>query len=113
MRTSGFKKKMLSGARLVGTTVFVPVIEELFFRGDLLERFSPSGRGWSMILAIVVSTAFFAVLHDRWIVAAIAGLVFAGLVWRSRNVTDAIVAHAVANGVIALWALTTDAWHIL
>ena len=101
------------GARLVGTTVFVPVIEELFFRGYLLERFSPSGRGWSMILAIVVSTAFFAVLHDRWIVAAIAGLVFAGLVWRSRNVTDAIVAHAVANGVIALWALTTDAWHIL
>jgi membrane protease YdiL (CAAX protease family) len=66
-----------------------------------------------MIAAVVISTALFALLHDRWIVAAIAGLVFAGLAWRSRNITDAILAHGVANGLIALFAFATGAWHIL
>lgn len=100
-------------ARIVGTTVFVPVIEELFFRDYLISRIAPSGRGIMLGVALVVSTAAFAALHDRWIVAAIAGALFAALVWRSRNVTDAIVAHATANGVIALFALITGAWHIL
>lgn len=100
-------------ARIIGTTVFVPVIEELFFRDYLISRIAPSGRGVAMIVAVIISTAAFAALHDRWIVAAIAGLVFAALVWRSRNVTDAILAHATANGVIAIFALATGAWHIL
>ena len=100
-------------ARLLGTTLLVPVIEELFFRDYLLLRLVRSDRIWPMLLAVVVSTVAFAALHDRWILAAIAGLVFAGLTLRSRNVTDAIVAHALANGSIAVWALVTDSWHIL
>jgi hypothetical protein len=100
-------------ARIIGTTLLVPVIEELFFRDYLISRIAPSGRGVAMIVAVAVSTAAFAALHDRWIVAALAGLVFAALVWRSRNVTDAILAHATANGLIAVFALVTGAWQIL
>lgn len=100
-------------ARIIGTTLFVPVIEELFFRDYLMSRIAPAGKGWPMIVAVVVTTALFALLHDRWIVAAIAGLIFAALVWRSRNITDAILAHGAANGLIALYALITGAWHIL
>lgn len=100
-------------ARLLGTTLFVPVIEELFFRDYLLLRLVPSGRTWQLAVAVIVSTVAFAALHDRWILAAIAGLVFVALTLRSRNVTDAILAHALANGSIAIWALTTDSWHIL
>lgn len=99
--------------RILGTTLFVPIIEELFFRDYLISRLSPSRSGWSMLLAVAISTAAFAALHDRWLVAAIAGLIFAAQIWRSRNVTDAILSHGVANGLIALYALTTGAWHIL
>lgn len=100
-------------ARILGTTLFVPIIEELFFRDYLMSRIAPAGKGWPMAAAVVITTALFALLHDRWIVAAIAGLIFAGLVWRSRNITDAILAHGVANGLIALFAFATGAWHIL
>lgn len=100
-------------ARIVGTTLLVPVIEELFFRDYLIGRLAPAGQGMRLLFAVAVSTAAFAALHDRWIVAALAGAVFAGLYGRSRNVTDAILAHGTANGLIAAFALATGAWHIL
>ncbi|MGX9857176.1 exosortase E/protease, VPEID-CTERM system (plasmid) [Limimaricola variabilis] len=92
--------------RLVGTAVLVPVVEELFFRGYLLGRIAPPGavpaRLW---LALAVSTACFAALHDRWIAAALAGLVFAALARRRGALGDAILAHMAANALIALAAL--------
>lgn len=100
-------------ARVVGTTLLVPVIEEVFFRGYLMERLAPSGAGWRAALAVLVSAGLFALLHDRWAEALVAGVVFGALVWRSGNVTDAILSHAVANGSIALWVLATGAWHII
>lgn len=100
-------------ARILGTTLFVPIIEELFFRDYLMSRIAPAGKGVAMIVAVVISTVLFALLHDRWLVAGIAGVIFAALVWRSRNITDAILAHGVANGAIAVWAFATGAWHIL
>lgn len=100
-------------ARVVGTSLLVPVIEELLFRGYLLEKLAPAGKGVRMVCAIVISAGLFAVLHDRWVAAALAGLVFGALVYRSGNVTDAIVSHGAANASIAAWALATGAWHII
>ena len=62
---------------------------------------------------MIVTTALFAALHGRWIEAAIAGLLFAALTLRSRNITDAILAHAVANGLIALYALASGNWAMI
>ncbi|MDD9717143.1 exosortase E/protease, VPEID-CTERM system [Dinoroseobacter sp. PD6] len=100
-------------ARVIGTSLLVPVIEELLFRGYLLEKLAPAGKGLRMAIAVVISAGLFAVLHDRWIAAGLAGLVFGALVYRSGNVTDAIVSHGAANASIAAWALATGAWHII
>ncbi|MCO4826188.1 MAG: exosortase E/protease, VPEID-CTERM system [Amylibacter sp.] len=98
-------------SRIVGTTVFVPIIEELFFRGYLLNRLAPKGAPTlHILLAVTVSTAPFAALHGRWIEAAVAGALFAWLRLRRDNLTDAIVAHMIANGLIASWAVYTQNW---
>ena len=100
--------------RVLGTTLLVPVIEELFFRGYLLERIAPHGANpWRTVLAVLVTSALFAVLHDRWIAALAAGLIFALLTLRRRNLTDAILAHAIANGLIAVWAVATGNWAVV
>ena len=99
--------------RMLGTTILVPVLEELLFRGYVVSRIAPSGTGVRMGIAVLVSAVLFALLHDRWLAAGLAGVVFGLLVWRSRNITDAIVSHAAANGTIALWALLTGAWHVI
>ena len=100
--------------RVIGTTLIVPLIEELFFRSYLLERIAPARSPLTALLAVAISTAAFAMLHDRWLAAALAGLVFAWLVIRREGqLTDAILAHALANGMIAAWALLRSDWSVI
>ncbi|SNR81132.1 exosortase E/protease, VPEID-CTERM system [Puniceibacterium sediminis] len=101
------------GARVIGTTLLVPLIEEALFRGYLIDRLAPSRQVVPMIVAIVLGAVLFALLHDRWLAAGLSGVAFGALVWRSDNLTDAISAHAMANGLIVAWALATGAWHII
>lgn len=91
-------------ARLLGTMLLVPVVEELFFRGYLLARLDFGGTV-GRIVAVTVSSALFAALHGRLIEAFVAGVIFALMMLRRNKLGDAIVAHVVANSVIAIWAL--------
>lgn len=85
--------------RGLGTVLVVPLIEELFFRDYLEGRLRlGDGRGWT-VLAALISAGLFAALHARWAEAFVAGLVFSALARRGR-VTDAILAHAVANVIV-------------
>lgn len=92
--------------RGVGTVLLVPLIEELFFR-DYLERRLRLNEGfiWAVIAALV-SAGFFAALHNRWAEAFVAGLMFSWLARRGR-ITDAVMAHAVANLIVFATALAT------
>ncbi|MEO1274963.1 MAG: exosortase E/protease, VPEID-CTERM system [Pseudomonadota bacterium] len=101
-------------ARIVGTSVLVPLIEELFFRSYLLDKLG-AGRSlaWTL-LAVAVSTAAFAGLHGRWLEAGLAGLVFAWLALRPwGRLTDAVVSHGLANALIALHAVLSGQWSVI
>lgn len=87
-------------ARGFGTTVLVPVVEEFFFRGYLEQRLRiKPGLIWT-IGAAVVTAVLFATLHGRWAEAFVASLLFSWVAARQGRVTDAVVAHAVSNGLI-------------
>lgn len=91
--------------RGLGTTVLIPLVEELFFRGYLEQRLRlRSGLGWR-IGAAMVTAAGFAVLHGRWAEAFIASLLLSLAMARRGRVEDAILAHALANGIIFVAAL--------
>lgn len=96
-------------ARLAGTVLLVPVVEEAFFRGYLLARLDRGGLGWR-IAAVAVSSALFAALHGRWIAAGLAGVVFALVMLRRGRLADAVVAHIAANAIVALWATVRGDW---
>ena len=98
--------------RLIGTVVLVPVVEELMFRGYLLDRFSHNG-GVTRVIGLLLSTGLFAVMHERWALAGCAGLVYGLLYLRSFRVTDSIVAHSVSNAVIGFYALATAQWSLI
>lgn len=98
--------------RVIGTAILVPLVEELFFRGylfSLIDDGSPVRRA----MAFAISTAAFAALHSRPVAAAIAGIIFAAVMLRRGRVFDAIVAHAVANALIAVAALATGQWSLI
>ena len=96
--------------RGVGTVMLVPIIEELFFRDYLENKLLPFA---GAIVAAIITATLFALLHDRWAEAFIAGLAFSWLARRSGNITDAIVGHAVANVIVFGYALATQQMHII
>ena len=99
------------GFRLAGTILLVPLVEELFFRGYVLRRLDCGGTmRW---VALIVSAALFAALHERWLTAAVAGVVFGSLLLRRNRLADPITAHVVANAVVAAWALANWNWSLI
>ena len=84
--------------RLIGSAFVISVAEELFFRKWLIGF----AGFWGMVF-------LFAVEHDRWLVGAIAGVIY-GFLYLRRGLGAAIVAHAVTNLVLGLWVLKTGQW---
>ena len=87
----------------------VPALaEELLFRGLVLQAF----RGMLRIRgAVVLSAVLFGAFHmsvHRFFPQAVLGVVLALLVVRCRSVWPAVLAHATHNGILVIWALSSD-----
>lgn len=104
--------------RVAGAVVFVPVAEELAFRGFLMRRLASAdfeSVGWQSFAwaPFLISSVAFGALHgDRWIAGTIAGAVFAFVQLHRGRIGDAIVAHAVANALVATWVLAAGDWQL-
>jgi exosortase E/protease (VPEID-CTERM system) len=104
--------------RAVGYVAVAPIVEELAFRGYLMRRFQTAtvdadGLGRFSPVAVVGSSLVFGALHGHlWVAGTIAGLAFAAVFCRRRRITDAILAHAMTNGCLALYACTTGHWSV-
>ncbi len=101
--------------RVIGSVAIIPVVEELAFRGYLLRRLvsvefdsvSLARLAW---LPLLVSSAAFGLLHGRWLAGMLVGVMYGLAVYRRGKLGDAIVAHAVTNGLIAATVLVTGDW---
>ncbi|GHG93199.1 exosortase E/protease, VPEID-CTERM system [Pseudodonghicola xiamenensis] len=98
--------------RVIGTSFLVPMVEEAFFRGYLMARLD-TGSLPMRIAAVAVSTAGFALLHGRIVEAGVAGVIFALVMLRKGRLGDAIVAHAVANAIVAAAAVLSGDWSLI
>ena len=98
--------------RALAAILTVPIAEELAFRGFAARRFhSPDIESVSYRsltpFAILLSSVLFGLMHgSMWWMGILAGILFA-LVAKFRNrLGEAVLAHAVANALIAFWVLT-------
>jgi exosortase E/protease (VPEID-CTERM system) len=101
--------------RVVGSVVVVSVVEELAFRSYLTRRLisprywtvPPGTFTWSSFL---ISSALFGLLHTRWLAGTLAGMLYAWAYYRRRELSDAVLAHATTNALIAAGVLDTGDW---
>jgi CAAX prenyl protease-like protein len=101
--------------RLVGASLVVPPLEEVFYRSflyrylikaDFLAVPLSQFRGLPFLIASVV----FAFEHHEWLAGLLCGFAFQGLVcWKGR-LSDAIAAHALTNCLLGLWVIWKGAW---
>jgi len=102
--------------RIVGSTLIVPPLEEVFFRSFLYRYLTnpdfqsvPLGQfRWTPFL---VTGAVFALEHSQWLAGLLCGFAYQGLVCRTRRLGDAMTAHAVTNLLLGLWVVWKGAWN--
>lgn len=101
--------------RVAGSVLVVPLAEELAFRGYLLRRlvsrdFMAVAPGQTPMLPLIVSSIAFGAIHQAWMAATIAGLLFAFAQRRTNGVGGAVLAHLVSNAAIAACVLLLGQW---
>lgn len=100
----------------LGMTLVVPPLEEVFYRSFLYrylirESFlSVELNTWQPKAFFVTALVFGLVHPDRWLAGILCGLIYQALVVRSGRLGDAIVAHAVTNGLLAGYIGWNKAW---
>lgn len=106
----------LSTVRLLGAVLIVPVMEELFWRSFALrflidthfKRIPLGAFTWFSFILVSVAFGF---EHHRWLPGILAGLVYAALLYRTKNLFSPILSHAVTNLLLGVYVLGTGQWH--
>ena len=101
---------------LLGMTLIVPPLEEVFFRSFLyryfvntnflempLSRFHPT--------SFIVTSVIFGFEHHEWLSGILCGFAFQWLVISKNRLGDAITAHAITNFLLGLWVVARGEWH--
>jgi uncharacterized protein len=104
--------------RSIRAAVLVPIIEELFWRAWLMRwlirsdfQSVPLG-AWTWSSMAITAALFGAEHGPYWEVGVIAGLAYNFLMVRTKSLGDCILAHAVTNGILSAWVISTGDWHL-
>lgn len=90
---------------VTGAAIAAPVVEEWYFRGLLLRRWTTK---WGVTSGVIGSSLVFAVLHVDVVGAFVFGVAMCALFARYRSLWPAVVVH-VANNVLVVLFVVVDA----
>ena len=101
--------------RLLGASLLVPVMEELFWRSFLARylldtEFKRVPLGTFTTYSLLVSCGLFGVEHTQWVAGIMAGLVYSWLLHRTRSLGACVLAHGVTNFLLGVYVLSTASW---
>ncbi|MGD2117011.1 MAG: exosortase E/protease, VPEID-CTERM system [Chromatiales bacterium] len=102
--------------RILGAVITVPLIEELLFRGYLINLLGGQKTyhdfGRFTLFSFLFSSILFGVLHGQWVAGILAGMAFAGALYVRKQLVDAVVAHMTANALLAAYVISTGHWSL-
>jgi uncharacterized protein len=101
---------MFIGVRIVGSTLIVPMLEEVFYRSFLYRYIIqvqflkiPLGRfDWKAFIFVGVA---FGISHFEWLPGILCAFAYQALVWRKNRLGDALTAHAITNLLLGIWVV--------
>jgi CAAX prenyl protease-like protein len=102
--------------RIMSSVLLVSVVEELFWRGWLLRWLIDSDvlkvpLGAYQAASFWIVALLFASEHGSyWDVGFLAGIIYNWWIVRVKNLADCILAHAVTNGLLAIYVLAGRHW---
>lgn len=101
--------------RLFGTSVIVPIFEELFWRSFILRYiinsdFRSVKLGSFSWPSFVISSILFGLEHNLWLAGIVAGIFYNLLLYRTKNLWYCILAHGITNLLLAIYVIKTGSW---
>jgi hypothetical protein len=106
----------LVGIRVLGRSWLVPIIEETFYRSFVYRylidpRFETVPLTHRHLVAWLTTSAVFGLSHpDQWLAGCLCGAAYQWLVVRSGRLGDAMLAHAITNGLLSGWVIWRGTW---
>jgi uncharacterized protein len=102
--------------RILGSSLIVPPLEEIFYRSFLYRYFIKSDflqiplccLEWR---AFLITGLVFGIGHYEWLPGILCAFAYQGLVCRTNRVGDAITAHGITNFLLGLWVVIHQAYH--
>ncbi|MBM3879247.1 MAG: CAAX prenyl protease-related protein [Verrucomicrobia bacterium] len=101
--------------RIVGSTVVVPPLEEVFYRSFLYRYLAKPDflsvplRSFALV-PFCVSAGIFGLAHYEWVAGILCGAAYQALVLRKGRLGDALTAHALTNLLLGLWVVGRGQW---
>ncbi|WP_224981890.1 CAAX prenyl protease-related protein [Geomonas agri] len=107
----------ITGVRMAGAVLVVPLMEELFWRSFLLRYLvHPAFRsvriGTFTWPSFLLTTVLFGLEHHLFWAGMAAGAIYNFVCYRTRSITLCVLAHAVTNLALVCYVLATGNWHL-
>ena len=105
----------LIAIRLIGASLVVPIMEELFWRSFLMRYlidvdFRSVAMGSFTWLSFLGVAILFGLEHHRIVVGVIAGVLYGLLLLRQKKLRGVVWAHAVTNFGLGIYVIVTGNW---
>ncbi len=110
-------KVLMIVVRVLGAVLVVPVMEELFWRSFLIRylvdtAFEKVPLGYFTWPSFLITVFMFGIEHHLIVAGIIAGIFYNLLLYRTRSLTQCVVAHAVTNLALAIFILLFNRWEL-
>ena len=111
----GIQAGILLAFILFGAIMIAPIIEELFVRSFLIryiisEDFEKVKIGAYSLSSFIITVLFFGFSHNRWLAGIITGIILNLLLYKKKELNSCIIAHSIANLLLAIFVLSTGSW---
>jgi len=101
--------------RVGGAVLVVPLMEELFWRSFLIRYiidadFQKVPVGAFSRASFLLTVTLFGFEHSYILAGMMAGIFYNLILYRTRSITQCVLAHAITNLALALYVLSTGKW---
>ena len=102
-------------ARFAGSVLVAPFIEELFCRSFLMRyaidpKWQDVPIGTYTLGSFIIVTLFFGFSHFRWLPGILTAVLLNLLLYRTKNLSSCVAAHATANLLLLVYVVYTGEW---
>lgn len=113
--SENFTRYLLIISRILGASIVVPIMEEIFWRSWLLRYlvsadFQSVELGRFSFSSFAIGSVLFGMEHNLWFAGIVAGASYSLLLYYSKSLAQCVLAHAVTNFILGLYVIQSSRW---